>query len=262
MWIRNNTLPFFLCFLFAGVITWVQADPPTVLYHLQPGSSYEQGCYNDCMCPILQAPLVGTFGLEILPSGAPFDRYRVEPVNFSVPALNKTFTGSGIYDVLGEFNELVLDLQDTGGQVQQFSSGGFVPSGAQFPNIDIVVSVNQFQGCFDYSLHLVASPAEPPWLTVAADELAWTQVVGAGPYDIVCGNLDYLRATAGNFSGAVDLCMQSDYAQTSLDYDLTPNAGEAFWFVVREDGSSYDSPGASQSGTRDAGIDASTLSCP
>ena len=35
--------------------------PAVVRYVLQPGSTYEDGCYGPCLCPNLLAPMVGTF---------------------------------------------------------------------------------------------------------------------------------------------------------------------------------------------------------
>jgi len=255
----------FLLSILALVTTVVVAQPsPAVLYHLQPGSTYEEGCYGQCLCPILQTPLVGTFGLELLPTNGPFTTYRVAPLDFAVPALDRLISGSGFYSLLGEFDEMDLDLQIDGGPVQPFSSGGFVPAGAEFPEIDIVVSVHQMQECFDYVLHIVASPSPPPYpeLAVAETELTWSPVAGATGYDVVCGSLGHLQSSAGDFNVATDQCLESGYPQSSVGYDLTPAQGQTLWFLVREEGGSYDSGGGSQAGPRDAGINASPVGCP
>lgn len=236
-----------------------QADPPVVLYELLPGSTYEEGCYGQCLCPILQAPMSGTFGLEVLPAGAPFDLYAVHGAEFFVPALDLPISGSGFYRRLGEHDAMDLDLQLADGVMQAFGSGGFGPAGAEFPNIDIVVSVHQMQECYDYVLHLVAAPASSSWLAVDTAVLSWSAVAGAAGYEVICGDLGYLRGTDGDFTASTDLCLEDGYRQTSLGYDLTPGSGQALWFLVRSEGGSY---GSGAGGSRDESVEASPLACP
>ncbi|MCP3981184.1 MAG: hypothetical protein GY716_17940 [bacterium] len=238
-------------------------DTPTVLYRLQPGSTYEEGCYNQCMCPIVQAPLEGTFGLRLLPTAAPFDTYAVEQVDLSVPALNHVLTGSGFFSPLGELNRMELDLV-LNGEPRLFTSGGFVPAGAEFPEIEIVVSVNQMASCFDYVMHIVASPHTTPYpeLSVAMTELTWSAAEGADNYDVVCGDLTALRGSGGDFGGSTDECIAAEAPATSTTYDQTPAQGTAVWFLVRDHAGSYDSAGSAQAGSRDDEIDSAGPACP
>jgi len=40
------------------------ATTSPTLYRLEPGSTYQHGCFAPCLCPILaEVPLRGTFGL-------------------------------------------------------------------------------------------------------------------------------------------------------------------------------------------------------
>lgn len=238
--------------------------PPAVRYSLQPGSTYEEGCYNQCLCPIIQAPLAGTFDLEFLPTGSPLDTYAVGDVDLQVSALELQIVGSGFYVRGGEFNQLELDLQLDGNPAMHFSSFGLVPAGAEFPDIDIVVSVNQMLECYDYVLHLVAMPDTTPCpvLSVGASELAWCAVAGASAYDVVCGNLNSLHDSGGDLGGSTDRCLGDAYPHTTIAYDIPLDAGQGLWFLVREDGGTYDSTGDSQVASRDAAIDNSATACP
>jgi hypothetical protein len=236
-------------------------------YVLTEGSTFQEGCFAPCACPILEPlPMEGTFVLQRLPSQGPLDLFAVSDIDWLVPALSKEITGTGWYQLGGDLQILSLELQIDGGEVQSFSSGT-ADNGHLFPQIDITVTMNDYY-CYDIVLHIVAvpepSPGPAPYLDVAATDLAWSPVPGAQGYDVVCGDLGFLRWSGGDLTGAVNLCMADDHPGTSMEYELNVEPGAGLWFLVRDSGpqGTYDSEGASQAGPRDAGIDASPLACP
>ena len=94
--------------------------------------------------------------------------------------------------------------------------------------------------------------------------LSWTAVVGATGYDIVSGDLTTLLNSNGNFQVATTHCVDNDRTTTALLDAQNPRPGSGNWYLVRGQncggGGSYDS-GASQSGSRDPGIAASSSHC-
>src|SRR5206468_1817368 len=78
-----------------------QSTAPSVFpisYVLSPDSRYEEGCFGPCECPIFFADGVkGGFTLSFSGFEPPFIVYDVKEILWSVPALSKTFTGSGRY---------------------------------------------------------------------------------------------------------------------------------------------------------------------
>jgi hypothetical protein len=157
-------------------------------------------------------------------------------------------------------------LQIDGGETQSFSSGE-TDNGNLFPRIEITVTMNDVV-CYDIVLHIVAEPAPSPgpapYLSVEEDQLTWTPTASSQGYDVVCGNLGFLRASSGDFTSAVDLCLADDHPETSMEHDVEVAPGAGVWFLVREGSElgTYDSGGSCQSGSRDAGIGASPLTCP
>lgn len=114
-------------------------------------------------------------------------------------------------------------------------------------------------------------PDDPPppggvsGMTVSRSELAWDAEANATAYDVVRGDLGVLAAT-GDFASATEECLADDLVTTSLPYSAEPAPDEGFWFLVRGGNcggaGSYDSGAPSQSGSRDAGIEASPGRCP
>lgn len=103
-------------------------------------------------------------------------------------------------------------------------------------------------------------------LRVLRDALWWSSVSGRIGYDVVRGDLGALRAAAGDFSAATRQCLADNRVPTTLPFSAIQAAGEGWWFLVRKVAptgpGTYDSGGASQSGSRDAGIAASANTCP
>ncbi len=137
-------------------------DSVPVLYRLDRGSDYQQGCFGPCLCPILFSEGVkGTFVLTPAGVGPLFTAYAVSGINWMV-TLGGTdifITGSGKYRIGGEFalqQELTLDLKVGDNNVERFTSG-LVTGPAPFPAIAITISMNN-QTCFDTVFRIHASP--------------------------------------------------------------------------------------------------------
>jgi opacity protein-like surface antigen len=161
----------------------------TALYRLDKDSSFEQGCFPPCECPVmLGAPVTGTFLLT--PSGYDglYNTYAVTRVNLRVPfnSADMIVTGSGSYKVGGEvalLRELALELQLGGAQVGHFDSG-LVPVAAPLPDLKVTISTNH-QYCFDSAFNINASPAPAPQLRLglaSTNEIVFSWPVSAAPF--------------------------------------------------------------------------------
>jgi hypothetical protein len=146
-------------FVLGMVATSAQAG---TLYRVNKDTTFEQGCFPPCLCPItVSVPVKGTFVFTPTGFDGLFDTYAVTDVNWliSMGGTNATVTGSGSYKVGGEFalqQQLSLDLQVGGDKVQHFDSG-LVTGPAPFPDIKVKISVNG-EVCFDTVVELSASP--------------------------------------------------------------------------------------------------------
>src|SRR5262249_59299816 len=86
-----------------------------VPYVLTTGSNYEEGCFAPCECPVLiNAPLFGTFQMDLIGPGDVFDFYSVPDVHWftSNATVAHRITGSGTYKIgeLSTQQEMDLDL--------------------------------------------------------------------------------------------------------------------------------------------------------
>jgi hypothetical protein len=159
--IRN---PVCAALLLVGVVAAsVPASAQTgTLYRLNQDSTFQQGCFPPCLCPILvPVPVKGTFVLTPTGFDGLFNTYDVTEVNWvvSIGGSNTTVTGSGTYKIGGEValqQELALDLQVGSDKVQHFDSG-LVTGPAPFPDIKVTISVNGMV-CLDTVFEVNASP--------------------------------------------------------------------------------------------------------
>ena len=98
-----------------------------------------------------------------------------------------------------------------------------------------------------------------------APEVAWGALPDAQTYDVVGGDLRLLRSSGTSFTVTVFGCVVPHTAEASVNFANTPAPGEAFWILVRGDNvdgnGTYDVMGTGQVASRDAGINASGLSC-
>jgi len=139
------------------------AAVPSGIYRLaEKASTFQQGCFEPCYCPILaEVPVRGTFRLTATGFDGRFQLYAVTDINWTVslgdPELR--ITGSGTYKLGGEFalqQQLSLDLQVGDNPPQHFKSG-LTPPGARFPSLAATLSINQMY-CFDTVIAIEASP--------------------------------------------------------------------------------------------------------
>jgi len=99
--------------------------------------------------------------------------------------------------------------------------------------------------------------------------LSWGGISGETGFDVVHGDLDLLRSSAGDFAAATLGCLANNLTATSTVCGGACS-GNALWFLVRgvncaEAGGAYgtyDSGAPSQSGARDAEIASSGNDCP
>src|SRR5438045_2542557 len=150
--IRNLSRAALLLLGVVAVSTPASAQTGT-LYRLNEDSTFQQGCFPPCLCPIMiSVPVKGTFVLTPTGFGELFNTYAVTDVNWlvSIGGSNTTVTGSGTYIIGGEFalqQQLSLHLQVGGNKVAHFDSG-LVTGPAPFPDIKVTISVTG-QMCFD-----------------------------------------------------------------------------------------------------------------
>jgi hypothetical protein len=149
----------------AALAQTATADTIPILYRLDKGSQYQQGCFGPCLCAVLiSEPVQGTFVLTATGFDGLFTTYAVTDINWMVTigGTDTFVTGSGTYKIGGEFalqQELALDLQ-VGDDAPQHFDSGLVTGPAPFPNISVAVSLNG-QVCFDTVFQVNASPVPP-----------------------------------------------------------------------------------------------------
>ncbi len=156
--------------LFLDVIVPTSAFAQRVTYGLNPGSTFQRGCFPPCLCPIFTTNKIqGTFTLEFIGSDGKFDQYAVSDVQLIVLARDViSINGSGTYRIGDEpvRQQLSLDLV-VGDEEHRFDSG-LVPAAAAFPSINIAISIHGMR-CFDTAITILASPVFQgnTWVTLA-----------------------------------------------------------------------------------------------
>jgi hypothetical protein len=145
-----------------------EASSP-VIYRLDAGATYQTGCFDPCLCPImLEAATRGTFILTPDGFDGDFARYQVSDVNWTVaqgdPELR--VTGSGLFWAGGEMGSeqrLQLELSVAGAPAEKFDSGWV--KGAAFPAIQATISIHGIF-CYDTVFKVAASPVPPEEVVV------------------------------------------------------------------------------------------------
>lgn len=134
------------------------------IYRLTSASSFQEGCFDPCLCPLTQEqPVVGTFSLRAIASQGGFDRYAVVGVHWRVQGRDPELrvSGSGIYSVGSpdattvRKHRLELDLRLNGSTDEHFDSGWVVGPG--LPHIQIPISVHGMS-CYDRVFVVDADP--------------------------------------------------------------------------------------------------------
>jgi hypothetical protein len=140
------------------------ASDASTIYRLNADSSFQQGCFPPCMCPIMGTGLRGTLVLTSTGFDGLFNTYAVTDVSWTLGSGDREqrVTGSGTYKVGGEpdrQHQLALDLKMGDGAVRHFDSG-LVAGGEQFPDLSVTISMNG-QVCYDTVFFVDASPVPP-----------------------------------------------------------------------------------------------------
>jgi hypothetical protein len=139
----------------------LDASSPAI-YRLDVGSTYQTGCFEPCLCPILaEVPVRGTFILTPDGFDGDFARFKVEDVNWTVALADRELraTGTGLFWTGGDSGaeqRLQLELKVGEAAVERFDSG-FV-KGAVFPAIQVKISIHGMY-CYDTVFSVAASPA-------------------------------------------------------------------------------------------------------
>jgi len=132
---------------------------PATIYRLAPESSFEDGCFDPCLCPVhFLDGLAGTMRLVPAAPEPGFVVQGVRDVNWIVPGLDWWVTGSGTYRLGGQplMQRLELDLEVDGRDVQHFDSGlQLVTPGTA--GIAVTITMNNMV-CHDTVFHLLARP--------------------------------------------------------------------------------------------------------
>lgn len=113
-------------------------------------------------------------------------------------------------------------------------------------------------------------PSDPTELTMAkvggVPQLDWSGDPSASAFDAIEGDLIALRSNGGDFATAATGCLADKTTETSLSLPGGSAPGDGGFYLVRAANcrgiASYDSGGAGQAASRDAGIDGSAASCP
>jgi hypothetical protein len=236
-----------------------------VPYRLDDDSTFQRGCFAPCACPVMeQGAVKGTFRLTPSSSDPLFQYYTVTNVNWTVQLPNGAtlpIQGSGTFKIGGEFavqEQLSLDLVVGNDPVQHFDSGVVAPR-VPFPGLDLTISIHGVY-CFDTVIEVRAHPI--PELAVGRDAIEWDPDPPATRYEAVRGNLASLRMTGGDYRAGTVECVANDVPDVPVSFQLAPDPGEAYWFLVRTEGGSYDAWDSMPAAPRDAGIDASPAACP
>lgn len=137
-------------------------------YKLTSNSSYIEGCYDPCMCPIwMNNSLQGSFMLTAVDQAGDVEVFEVGAIDWHFVREDETIavTGSGYYWIDGDQHQLVLDLLVGDAAVDIYDSG-LVARVSEFPGIIIAVAENGFF-CYDHVFDLKAVP-EPVGLSVSS----------------------------------------------------------------------------------------------
>lgn len=124
-------------------------------------------------------------------------------------------------------------------------------------------NANFFTCTYNPTIQLGTVPVTDLWLVPG--EFSWTPI--GESYDLVWGDLSLLLEVRGDFTTTVEACLADDAPDASWPDDTgKPNAGRAFWYLVRVNDArgphSYDSRRPGQLRPRDRSIDAAPGACP
>jgi len=257
MRIRSRGIALVVAILAASPLLAQSYAPGARLYRLERQSTFQQGCFAPCMCPLMQtAPLSGTFRLALASVGDVFDFYEVSRVAWKAQLSNADaipVEGSGYYKVstIAGLQQMWVDLAVGQDPPVRFDSGEVgIPE--RFPRIDLTISIHGGY-CHDTVMDLHARPTMR--LDGRRETLSWEDEPDEGaPWDVVYGDLAALRASGGDFAAATTGCVVRDYWNTTLDWIGDPAPGEGVWYLARRADGTFADGGPGQVGDPDAGI--------
>jgi hypothetical protein len=174
-----------------------------VLYTLTPGTTYQEGCFGPCLCPVgISDGVTGTFTLVPEGSDQSFTSYHLDEISWTVIGLSGEtvykITGQGIYRLGGVpiMHQLTLDISVNGAEAVHLDSG-LVPGGADFP----AISINVAHGaCFGFRMAIGAAPAN---VVNWAGPLSFPIKITSVEQDS-SGNIRF-SASTGIFNGTIEL---------------------------------------------------------
>ena len=201
-----------------AMIAASSAVAATQVYCLGPGSTYQEGCVEPCLCPIwMSDETEGTFVMMDAGSDPLFTYYRLESISWRAMfngEVIREITGSGVYRIGGEvalMHQLTLDIRIDGGEPVHLDSG-LIIGGSSFPSISI--SVSQGTPCYDIWMDIEAAPA---WCCGASIDV---KANGSdGPVDVAEGAP--LSVTVSSVS--------NDRSCTSADWWLVANTPSGWY---------------------------------
>jgi hypothetical protein len=141
----------------------------TILYKLDAASSYQEGCFDPCMCPIMMNDtLQGTFFLSPVGGEDGTTVYAVTDVAWSYRRGEAwvQVAGSGSYTLGLGGQRLELDLVAGHDPWRHFDSG-LVAAPGSFPGIAIAAAANGFF-CYDHVFAVSASA-----VAVGSEDSTW-----------------------------------------------------------------------------------------
>ncbi len=147
-------------------------DPSSVVYRLSEPSSFQFGCFGPCACPVtVREHMGGSFVLTPTFFDGLYQHYRLCEIDWLIPGSTSGgppihVQGSGTYRIGGQVavqQELNLFVTLNGGDPAEYKSG-LVPSGGEFPRIDIETA-RHGHFCWDsvLAVHAAPSPTGVPW---------------------------------------------------------------------------------------------------
>ena len=132
-------------------------------FALQKTSTYEDGCFAPCMCPVLgHADLRGRFSLTLVGNENGYDVFEVRNVQWFVTLWDGStifIRGSGSYRAnnVTKLQRLELELLVSDRPIEHYDSG-LVPIRDPLPSFNITISKNGMY-CRDTVFKIDAAPA-------------------------------------------------------------------------------------------------------
>ncbi len=174
-----------------------------VLYTLTPGTTFQEGCFGPCLCPVgIPNEVTGTFMLVPEGSDQSIASYHLDKISWIVIGFNgeafHEITGQGTYRLGGVpiMHQLILDISINGAEPVHLDSG-LISGGADFP----AISINVAHGaCFGFRMEIKAAAAiVVNWAGGLSFPIKITSVEQDSS-----GNIKLLTST-GTFNGTIEL---------------------------------------------------------